>query len=303
MSRSVDYRKRNSIYRKRPSIWRWLIPLLLVLLTLLLLWLYPMSSFNKQAADYERSARDTNAKTAAAEANDDFDWGSGSKTVVINSSDAAVNTDAAIDSDASVVAVAHSDDGHDKFSYERWGYATYADYVADHPFEARANYARYVILDSAGLASPSDYAANNSATYFEDNSPADSYFDESNPPAGFIFCSTAQGYLPQLTVVAPADKNAFVKLRNSETGETDLSFYVRAGYTVKACVPAIHCEFYYGLGDTWYGTEEAFGSDGTYAKSDTPLDFTSPTNRYTYTFSVEDANITPIAIDEAAFDA
>ena len=51
------------------------------------------------------------------------------------------------------------------------------------------------------------------------------------------------------------------------------------------------------------GTEEAFGSDGTYAKSDTPLDFTSPTNRYTYTFSVEDANITPIAIDESAFNA
>ncbi|WP_297149468.1 hypothetical protein [uncultured Ellagibacter sp.] len=202
-----------------------------------------MSSFNKQAADYERSACDTNAKTVAAEANDDFDWGSGSKTVVINSSDAAVNTDApslkATSSGSSSVTVVHSNDGPDKFSYERWGYPTYADYVADHPFEARANYARYVILDSAGLASPSDYAANNSATYFEDNSPADSYFDESNPPAGFIFCSTAQGYLPQLTVVAPADKNAFVKLRNSETSETELSFYVRAGYTVKACSPPL----------------------------------------------------------------
>ena len=68
-------------------------------------------------------------------------------------------------------------------------------------------------------------------------------------------------------------------------------------------MPAIRCEFSYGLGNTWYGTEEAFGSDGTYAKSDTPLDFTSPTNRYTYTFSVEDANITPIAIDESAFNA
>ena len=77
MSRSVDYRKRNSIYRKRPTIWRWFIPLLLVLLALLLLWLYPMSSFNKQAADYERSARSTNAKTVAAETYDDLDWESG----------------------------------------------------------------------------------------------------------------------------------------------------------------------------------------------------------------------------------
>lgn len=51
-----------------------------------------MSSFNKQAADYERSARGTNAKTVAAETYDDLDWESGSKTVVINSSDAAVNT-------------------------------------------------------------------------------------------------------------------------------------------------------------------------------------------------------------------
>ena len=109
-----------------------------------------------------------------------------------------MNTDAAIDSDASVVAVVHSDDGHDKFSYERWGYATYADYVADHPFKARANYVRYVILDTAGLASPSDYAANNNATYLEDDTLAASDFDESNPPAGFIFCSAAQGYLPQL---------------------------------------------------------------------------------------------------------
>lgn len=307
MSRSVDYRKRNSIYRKRPSIWRWLIPLLLVLLALLLLWLYPMSSFNKQAADYERSAHGTNAKTVAAETYDDLDWGSGSKTVVINSSDAAVNTDApslkATSPGSSSVTVVHSNDGPDKFSYERWGYGTYADYVEDHPFEARANYVRYVILDTAGIASPSDYTANNDATYLEDDTLAASYFDESNPPAGFIFCSAAQGYLPQLTVVAPSDKNAFVKLRNSETGETELSFYVRAGYTVKACVPATRCEFSYGLGNTWYGTEEAFGSDGTYAKSDTLLDFTSPTNRYTYTFSVEDANITPIAIDESAFNA
>lgn len=134
-----------------------------------------------------------------------------------------------------------------------------------------------MILDTAGLASPSDYTANNNATYLEDDTLAASDFDESNPPAGFIFCSAAQGYLPQLTVVAPSDKNAFVKLRNSETGETELSFYIRAGYTVKACVPATRCEFSYGLGNTWYGTEEAFGSDGTYAKSDTPLDFTSPT--------------------------
>ena len=238
MSRSVDYRKRNSIYRKRPSIWRWLIPLLLVLLALLLLWLYPMSSFNKQAADYERSARGTNAKTVAAETYDDLGWESGSKTVVINSSDAAVNTDAsslkATSPGSSSVTVVHSNDGPDKFSYERWGYGTYADYVEDHPFEARANYVRYVILDTAGLASPSDYAANNNATYLEDDTLAASDFDESNPPVGFIFCSAAQGYLPQLTVVAPSDKNAFVKLRNSETGETELSFYIRAGYTVKA---------------------------------------------------------------------
>lgn len=136
MSRSVDYRKRNSIYRKRPSIWRWFIPLLLVLFALLLLWLYPMSSFNKQAADYERSARGTNAKTVAAETYDDLDWESGSKTVVINSSDAAVNTDAsslkATSPGSSSVTVVHSNDEPDKFSYERWGYGTYADYVEDH---------------------------------------------------------------------------------------------------------------------------------------------------------------------------
>ena len=131
----------------------------------------------------------------------------------------------------------------------------------------------------------------------------DTEADASRPLPGHIFEKSGEGLLPQLVVVAPDDQDVFVKLKNPETGETRLSFYVRAGYTVKACVPAGWSSFSYAMGspDAWAGTTVAFGKNGTYAKADRDLNFTNLENEYVYTFNVEDGNINPVTISQSAF--
>lgn len=95
--------------------------------------------------------------------------------------------------------------------------------------------------------------------------------------------------------------DAFVKLRDEETGAVVLSFYVRAGTTVKACVPAKICQVYYGLGTEWLGFEQAFGDAGIYAKADKALDFSDPSAEYTYTFGEVSGNVTPESISRIEF--
>lgn len=124
------------------------------------------------------------------------------------------------------------------------------------------------------------------------------------PPSGWVFESVDGGMAANLRVVVPeGSRDAYVKLRDARSGEMILSFYVRSGTTVKACVPARLCEFAYSLGerDQWLGPVEDFGASALYAKSDVELDFRKPGNLYTYTFDTEDGNVNPIPITRGEF--
>ena len=187
-------------------------------------------------------------------------------------------------------------DEHDKYDYSGWGYRTYAEYVEQHPIKARLTYARLCMLSFLSSAQP---AGCTSCSRISESVP-ESTIEVERPQSGQIFEKSGQGSLPQLVVIAPDDKDAFVKLKRSD-GDVVLSFYVRSGTKVKACVPVGECDFYYALGDNWKGEADLFGAEGTYAKSDRALNFTSPLNTYEYRFGLENGNVTPKTISATAF--
>ena len=121
------------------------------------------------------------------------------------------------------------------------------------------------------------------------------------PVTGFIFESRGTGIVPRLTVTAPGDKDAFVKLRHEGSNAELLSFYVRSGATVKVCIPSVRCVLSYGLGTEWQGVDAVFGEQGIYAKSDVALDFTHSFNSYAYQIGTEDGNIDPLPITHKDF--
>ncbi|MCI8425202.1 MAG: hypothetical protein HFJ72_06020 [Adlercreutzia sp.] len=195
----------------------------------------------------------------------------------------------------------------EEYDYSRWGYASYGAYEAEHPLEARVSYARLWtgrVLNAAQPTGCSQCSRKSETTHYESPVP-DSIGPVlqvvEKPDSGFIFESVGKGRNPQLTVKAPDTTDAFVKLKDAETGETCLSFYVSAGTTVAACVPARECLVYYALGEEWYGPDEAFGEQGLYAKSDERLRFADPGNSYTYTLNVEGGNVSPVMIDRTEF--
>lgn len=311
MSRSYDYRKRNSLSRRRRGLFSRLIPLLAALCVLAFLWLFPfdkMSDFltenlasdSQSSPDSAADVSDKGNTLGDGEANNgsadekDLDIASGS--TLAEESDSSLPD--GIDNGSRVFLINSADKDRDdkRVISEAVGGDSGESLAADYN---SANYNDVWVSDAqiGESGSFSDCVVDNSIRLFRHT--ADKY----NPPSGYIFQAAGQGDSPQLTIVAPVDKNAYVKLKDCKTGETSLSFYVRAGDTVQACIPAVRCEFYYVLGDTWYGTEHLFGDEGIYAKSDKPLDFTVPSRRYKYTFDVDDANIMPIPINEAEFVA
>lgn len=189
----------------------------------------------------------------------------------------------------------------EEFDFSRWGYANYDAYAADHPFWARFNYARLWTGRALEMIQPAGCSScarqeNQSEVMVEERSAINP-----RPITGQIFQTNGQGRLPQLTIVAPLESDAFVKLRNIDSGETVLAFYVRSGTTVEACVPAVTCEFYYAMGSDWLGPDEAFGEEGVYAKSDCAFDFADPTREYTYTFGSDGGNVDPAPIPWTEF--
>lgn len=137
-------------------------------------------------------------------------------------------------------------------------------------------------------------------TAFDNSLNLDSHSRE-RPASGYIFSSAAKGNFPQLTLTAPQDKDAFIKLRNISTNRTILEFYVRAGDTVEVCAPQGVYNLSYGLGNTWFGLSETFGDDGIYAASDLPIDFSESTTKCTYIIDTVEHNVNPYEISKDQF--
>lgn len=193
--------------------------------------------------------------------------------------------------------------GADVFDYSQWGYDSYDDYVAEDPIGAKISYAR---LWTGLLIQKAQPSGCSSCTRGQEVGPAAEPQNamrktEPRPDNGFVFESIGKGRTPQLTVVAPLDADVFIKLKDCATGETALSFYVKAGATVAACVPAGTYELFSGLGTEWHGPDEAFGDAGLYLRSDASLSFSNPDATYTYTLGTGEGNVSPVAISKTEF--
>lgn len=106
------------------------------------------------------------------------------------------------------------------------------------------------------------------------------------PSNGFIIYPTIKGYSSEscglLTVVASVSESYYIKLRDRETGDLVLSFFVRAGMTVDVNVPYGEYELSYACGESWYGYNFLFGADTSYARADDTFIFEDYGDSYTW---------------------
>lgn len=310
------YGRKPSFGRKRGNAAMRLIPWALMVLLLALVWVAPL------AADGLKDSVAHSGRNASATAVEAIDGGSAyggvlvsegevddesglisDNTVVINSSIGGVDAGesdegnaAAVQSGSPAAAAGASDGG---FDFSRWGYASYEAYVTEHPVWARIHYAELWLVHALTTVQPVGCSGCMRQPAGEGEGAGQVALP--HPANGYVFESDGEGLLPQLTVVAPPDRDAYVKLRDTVTGSTVLSFYVRAGSTVKACVSEGTCDLYYALGVDWFGPDDAFGEDGVYAVSDKQLSFSDSGNSYTYTFEAEDGNVAPRPISREDF--
>lgn len=105
----------------------------------------------------------------------------------------------------------------------------------------------------------------------------------------------------EITITADSDYDYVVSLK-SYSGESYLSFYVRAGETVTVGVPAKYLYVYFASGKEWYGYGKGlmFGKYTCYSKDDEALDFTEYTWKYTL-YPVTNGNFSETPIDGDEF--
>ena len=102
-----------------------------------------------------------------------------------------------------------------------------------------------------------------------------------------------------ITIKAAEDESCYVKLKDGSDNDV-FAFYVRAGQEAEVNVPAGQMYIYFASGETWYGTEDLFGSKTDYSMDPEILDLDSYT--YTYTLhAVEGGNFQTEDIDESQF--
>ena len=84
-----------------------------------------------------------------------------------------------------------------------------------------------------------------------------------------------------ITITAADDESCYVKLKDESENDV-FAFYVQAGQTAEVGVPAGQLYIYFAQGETWYGTEDLFGSNTDYSKDPEILDC----DNYTYTYTL-----------------
>lgn len=92
------------------------------------------------------------------------------------------------------------------------------------------------------------------------------------PYNGRIVYPSSEGYPESgcgvITIEASNNENYYVKLRDVHTNDVVLSFIVHAGMSVDANIPFGEYVLTYAYGNEWYGYEDLFGPDTSYAIAD-----------------------------------
>ena len=100
------------------------------------------------------------------------------------------------------------------------------------------------------------------------------------PQSGQVFIGSDLYCESQLTIVSSTTESCYIKLKGT-SGTDVFSFFVRAGDSVTVDVPAGYYYVYFSYGTDWYGTDELFGPNTTYAKDDEICDFENYIFEYT----------------------
>lgn len=98
--------------------------------------------------------------------------------------------------------------------------------------------------------------------------------EQPRPSNGSIFQFPSSAGVAPFTIKTSGSSDYYIVMQNSHDSSIKVSFYVRGGSTVEIDVPLGNYEVFYAAGDTWYGTEHAFGSETDYYKCDDTFPFT-----------------------------
>jgi hypothetical protein len=101
------------------------------------------------------------------------------------------------------------------------------------------------------------------------------------PPNGEIILSMQAPRVAPFTIETRSGANYLVKLYECTSGMEAMSVFVYGGRTVEVKVPLGTYEVKYGSGRNWYGYEDCFGREGSYAKADTFFTFKNEYGRIT----------------------
>ena len=122
-------------------------------------------------------------------------------------------------------------------------------------------FAGFIIL-ALGLASCLMAGCSGSSS----SDPDENLVAQSEPANGAVLNGTSAGESAVEVTAAPGE-SAYVKVK-SLSGGTVVGFYVRAGATSGAYVPAGTYSVQFATGETWYGTSDRFGSRTLYGQDE-----------------------------------
>ena len=141
------------------------------------------------------------------------------------------------------------------------------------------------------------------ASYKPDPTP--NYPEYALPMNGICTLEVRSYPMSSLEVHASASDNYYIKLEDTTTKRTVLTFFLRAGSTVEVEVPLGNYVFKYASGTKWYGFKHLFGPSTSYNIADTNLNFNLEGNQivgHTITlYKVTDGNLKTKSISEEDF--
>ncbi len=105
---------------------------------------------------------------------------------------------------------------------------------------------------------------------------------EPMPSNGYVWTDVSDDrrVAPLQITVPRGGGNYFVKVEDWFTSQNVLDFFIRDGTTVEVLVPLGSDRIKYAVGQTWYGTDNLFGQNTSYAKASSRFDFTDAGDKY-----------------------
>lgn len=95
------------------------------------------------------------------------------------------------------------------------------------------------------------------------------------PENGAVLFEDGQDRIAPLTIRTTGTGYYYVKLKDIDTGEDVLCFFVHGGKSADVEAPLGNFELVYAYGPLWFGESLLFGNDTVYARADSIFDFTA----------------------------